>query len=161
MPFEQTTLGKGVNRKGRVFTLRLEPDVEKTLKARMLEQNKQRGAFAYSFYGRHGSLGAFILAMALKGSANLEPAAAVPPKVLPASSSTTTKVLPSAAAAGTTKPRSTLKSLNKLYGERARTAAAKKKAKKKSPGHKLASSRKGKAAGFLQYPKKKKKGGRR
>lgn len=141
MPFETTTVGQGVHRRGRVFTLRLEPDVEAKLKERMKSQTARLG-----MYSRSGSLGAFIIWAALKGSA---PAAAA--AVVPASSSSSTRVLPAS------RPATSLKSLNKLYGERARAAAAKKKARKKSPGHKLASSRKGKAAGFLQYPKGKKK----
>jgi hypothetical protein len=55
-------------RRGRVFTLRLEPEEEKLFKERMAT-----GMFFLHGYGRRRSLGAFIIKAALKGS---EPAAA-------------------------------------------------------------------------------------
>lgn len=81
MPFEAGAglSDRGSVRRGRVFTLRLEPDVEKTLKARMSEQRSSLGFYS----SRTGSLGAFIIWAALRGSAPAAAAPAPAPKVVP------------------------------------------------------------------------------
>jgi hypothetical protein len=63
-------------RRGRVFTLRLEPDEESTLRARM----KATSPFSFSGYGRRASLGSFIVKMALEGSRQLSIPEAKPAK---------------------------------------------------------------------------------
>lgn len=60
-------------RRGRVFTLRLEPKEEETLRARMLAEQKFTSfSYPYDYNRRYGSLGAFIVKHALKSSASIE-----------------------------------------------------------------------------------------
>ena len=101
MPARNFEYGES-KRRGRVFTLRLEPEEEKLFKERMAS-----GMFFLHGYGRRRSLGAFIIKAALKGS---EPS--TPPASPPASNKT-------------------LRGLNKLYGQRDRAAAVKKARAKK------------------------------
>lgn len=62
------------NRRGRVFTLRLEPDEEKKLRDRMAAST------FWPSYGRRRSLGAFIIESAIQGSRQVEIPAAKPAK---------------------------------------------------------------------------------
>lgn len=63
MPTRNFDYGES-KRRGRVFTLRLEPEEEKLFKERMAS-----GMFFLHGYGRRRSLGAFIIKAAIKGSA--------------------------------------------------------------------------------------------
>ena len=64
----------GAQRRGRVFTLRLEADEEKNLRDRMAASTR------WPSYGRRRSLGAFIIESALEGSRQVEIPAAKPAK---------------------------------------------------------------------------------
>src|SRR5258708_35911781 len=76
MPIESPDLNTS-NRRGRVFSMRLDPETEKLLKDRLAAHERAQAQLPwgderrepYDYSRRSGSLGAFVIKMALKGSA--------------------------------------------------------------------------------------------